>query len=633
MSLASWRRRFFDRERRQLASRTLLQVEQLEERCLLATTVLAVGALSQLSQVNVFRDTSESALTASFVPFPASASVRVALGDVDGDGDTDLIAGLASGGSQVRVFDRQSAAEIRNFVAFTGFTGGVTVAAGDVNGDGRDDIIVGTATASSQVKVFDGASGAEIASFIAYPGFTGGVHVAAGDVSGDGRADILVGTATAASQVKVFDGASGAAIFSFLAFPGFSGGITVAAGDLNGDGRADIVAGTATQATQVKAFSGVSGAEIANFFAFSGLNSGVTVAAGDVTGDGSVDILAGLASGSGEVRAFNATAAVVADFLAFGPGFTGGVSVAALPLKGFAYDAANQALTITASAPQNVFGFSRVTTQDGSGQLRAAYTFTLNDNIVTYPASALASAVVNGARSGFNSASLLTNDTYAGIDGMVHETAERVTIGNGRGSVQPLDANGNAMGFLALSGFQAVFAVAGLADQGFIACTPGVSNVFVGAGNYAYMNTGANFYYLKGAQYVYSYALSPSDYAYQYDGSGASYFVVSGTAYSFMLGTDQGQRFFNEAVGFAFNEGIAQHPAQAIAYFYDSEGDDSFTGYSQYSVMTSTGASFAENNIAAYFGRVYAYSFVGATDDAYIYDPVVNTVIGFRRRV
>jgi hypothetical protein len=48
------------------------------------------------------------------------------------------------------------------------FTGGVRVAAGDVEGDGFADIITGTASATSHVKVFSGLTQGEISSFFAY---------------------------------------------------------------------------------------------------------------------------------------------------------------------------------------------------------------------------------------------------------------------------------------------------------------------------------------------------------------------------------------------------------------------------------------------------------------------------------
>ena len=276
------------------------------------------------------------------------------------------------------------------------------------------------------------------------------------------------------------------------------------------------------------------------------------------------------------------------------------------------------------------FAYRQATATNGTS---AGYTFTIDGAATSTNMIQPVGKVVVTGTGAQNTATLVTNDTYKTADNQTHETAEAVTIGYGA-KVQKLDANGKPSDFMSLTNFQTIFVIAGPADQGFINSTPGVKNVFVGAGGYSYMNTGnqaEDFYYLKGAGFVYGYASGPGDFAYQYDGSGASFYTVSGTAYSFMVGTDGGAAFQNYAVGFKFNEGIANHPSQDVAYFFDSKGNDNFTGFSQYSSMTSTDDSFAENDIAAFFNVVYAYSFVGGTDTASVFDANVNHVFGFMR--
>jgi len=217
----------------------------------------------------------------SFFPYPGfTGGVFVAAGDVDRDGQSDIITGVDTGANaHVKVFSGRTLAEIRSFFAYQGFTGGVRVAAGDVDGDGFADIITGSGPGATQVKVFSGANNSEIRSFLAYSSFTVGVFVAAGDVNGDGRADIITGVNSGA-QVKVFDGISNAEIrFLFPYGSGFTGGVRVAGGDINGDGVDDIITGAGPGGgPHVKVLSGTNGAELTSFFAYAdGFTDGVYV--------------------------------------------------------------------------------------------------------------------------------------------------------------------------------------------------------------------------------------------------------------------------------------------------------------------------------------------------------------------
>jgi len=283
----------------------------------------------------------------SYTPFvnvsPYSAAfgggVRVASGDVNADGQSDLIVAAGAGGSpDIRIYSGRNGALLDNYFAFaSAFTGGVYVAAGDVDGDGRADVIAGAGSGGGpQVVVFSGAPGhAVLKNFFAFaPGFSGGVRVAAGDVNGDGHADIIAAAGPGGTpDVRVFDGVTGNMIDDFLAFPAsFPGGIYVAAADLTGDGKADIIIGADAGGTPtVAVFNGVGHAPITTFLAFaSNFAGGVRVGAGDVDGNGSIEIVVGTGNNApGEVKVLNWPAlGLVHDFNPFGTSFTNGVFVA-----------------------------------------------------------------------------------------------------------------------------------------------------------------------------------------------------------------------------------------------------------------------------------------------------------------
>lgn len=194
--------------------------------------------------------------------------------------------------------------------AFAGYQGSVRVATGDVNGDGIQDIIVAAgAGGGPHVKIFDGATGQLIQSFFAFdPGFTGGIFVAAADVDNDGRADVIITPDVGGgTHVRIFGaGDPNRLMASFFGIdaPGFAGGSRAAAGDINGDGYADLVVtaglggGSHTVIWNGRSLgSGVPTRLTGDFYAidpsFVADKNGVFVALSDLDGDGFQDLVIG----------------------------------------------------------------------------------------------------------------------------------------------------------------------------------------------------------------------------------------------------------------------------------------------------------------------------------------------------
>ena len=263
---------------------------------------------------------------------------------IGGQDPSYLVAGTGAGSAPlVRVFDYSTGLEKLSFLAYEpNYTGGVRVATGDVNGDGVPDIIAATGVGGGpRMRVFSGIDGAVIGDFFAYEEtYRGGLSVAVADVNGDGFADIVTGTDQGGGpRVRVFDGRTLSVVQDFFAFDSNQrGGVRVAAADFNRDGRADIVAATGTGVpARVVVFDAVSRTPIRDFAPYeAGFTGGVNVAAGDFNRDGVADIVTGADVGGGpRVRAFDgASGGVLADFYSFNPEFTGGARVAADDLNG-----------------------------------------------------------------------------------------------------------------------------------------------------------------------------------------------------------------------------------------------------------------------------------------------------------
>ncbi len=305
-------------------------------------SLFAVGTDSGSPEVKVF-DARTGTLRFDFFAYSPffTGGVRVAVGDINGDGVPDIVTTPGPGYfPEVKVFDGTSGALVRDFFAFDpSFLGGLTVAVGDFNHDGYADIVVGMdAGGLPWVRSFSGKDYSSQFNFLAYtPLFSGGVRVAVGDINGDGYADLITAPGSSWPEIKVFSGKGGALLQDYFFLPAaLPGGVWLAAGDLNGDGLAEVIVGAGLgSAPEVGVFSGGTATLLSDFFAYSpvGWFSGVHVGVSNVRFDGRGRLL--VAPGPGhpaEVKGLDGLSlAVLDDFFAYDPGFLGGVFISGNP--------------------------------------------------------------------------------------------------------------------------------------------------------------------------------------------------------------------------------------------------------------------------------------------------------------
>lgn len=193
---------------------------------------------------------SNGSLHASFFPYTSDykQGVNLAVGDLENDGSVEIVTGTANGGgAQIRIFNKDGVLINPGFFAYDkNFRGGVNVAVGDLNGDGTKEVIAGAGVGGGpHVRIFNKDGKLINPGFFAYdPAFRGGVNVAAGDLNGDGIKEIITGPGKGGGpQVKVYNKDGGLLNAGFFAFDSTDrDGVKVSATDLDGSGKDEIIA-------------------------------------------------------------------------------------------------------------------------------------------------------------------------------------------------------------------------------------------------------------------------------------------------------------------------------------------------------------------------------------------------------
>lgn len=198
------------------------------------------------STVTIYAD--NGSVINTFYPYTASYNrgINFGVGDLNGDGTQEIVTGTdVGGGPQIRIFNDRGKLINPGFFAYaTNFRGGVNVAVGDLNGDGINEIIAGAGNGGGpHIRVFNKDGKLINPGFFAYnPAFRGGVNVAVGDTNGDGIDEIISGAGRSGGpHVRVWS-KEGYMLAEFFAFSAQSNaGVRVGAYDFDGDGRDEIV--------------------------------------------------------------------------------------------------------------------------------------------------------------------------------------------------------------------------------------------------------------------------------------------------------------------------------------------------------------------------------------------------------
>ncbi len=195
--------------------------------------------------------------------FPTGRGPRaLAIADLDGDGDLDLVTANEITADVSVLAGTGTGSFARPLSIATGpDTVPVSVAAGDVNGDGQPDIVSSNqvtapagAPATVSVMLGDGAGG-----FAAAQQHTVGLgageldidppgHVAIDDVTGDGRADVAV-TLPVGNLIALLAGTPEGELATAVRFPVAAGPQAIAIADVTGDSNPDLVSSNGVAAS------------------------------------------------------------------------------------------------------------------------------------------------------------------------------------------------------------------------------------------------------------------------------------------------------------------------------------------------------------------------------------------------
>ncbi len=206
---------------------------------------LAETTIETLDRLLIHRNLGNRAFAAPAVYATGSRPLHVTAGDLDGDGDVDLVVTNFDSDDVGLFFNTGSGTFLTSALMSRG-NGPARAAIADVNGDGWSDLII-PERLDGLLKVFFGLGGGQFAPGYAVPAGVEPNWVVAADLDGDPFLDLAV-AAFQSDAVVVYHGLGGGALTDPVMLRADDGATGLVAVDFNGDGRRDLATSGANAA-------------------------------------------------------------------------------------------------------------------------------------------------------------------------------------------------------------------------------------------------------------------------------------------------------------------------------------------------------------------------------------------------
>lgn len=217
-----------------------------------------------------------------------STSYACEVADLDGDGDLDIVTGNAM--APCNIFLNDSAANFTKSDELGAISSVRSVTLADVDGDRATDVIVSSRGRPNSIHFNDGAGGfADVQPFGESDDST--LDVAAADVNGDGRQDLLLANRDAQLNLLLLGSADRSFQKSAIGLIARNSRALVVA-DLNGDGNLDCAVGNIGERNTIYLGDGRGGFGEEIEFGTSVAQT-YALAARDMDNDGDIDLVAG----------------------------------------------------------------------------------------------------------------------------------------------------------------------------------------------------------------------------------------------------------------------------------------------------------------------------------------------------